>query len=140
MLIARLAIVVDPPLRSGTPDALVLAGVFVVLLGLEWRYARRALRVGTVLLALLVLAFYTPNYTGARRRALGAAREQRVSPPGIDSVGDYARGVYTMSETVGEAAEFGWAARLTALGALTWLACTPAFRSSRASAAPVPDA
>lgn len=130
MLPVLLGVVIDPPLRSGVPDALVIAVVFVVLLGLEWRYRSRGLRVATALLALLVLGVYAPNHTGARRRALGASRSEWVLP-GIGAVADYERGVYTMSQTVREAADFGWAARMTALGVLTWLACAPTRRPAR---------
>lgn len=50
-----------------------------VLLALEWRYRRRRLRFGAALLALAVLFFHQPNYTRARRKALGDWRRSAPS-------------------------------------------------------------
>ena len=136
MLHALALATVSPALHSGVGDAVVLTAAFVTLLIVEWRYRRAILRVGTTLLALLVLAWYQPNYTGARRRALGAPHAERVKTIGVppDTVSAYASGVYTTMETVGEASQFGAPSRLAAIGALVWLACSPARRSSCNSA------
>ena len=133
MLPALAWITVIPALRSGVSDALVLGAAFAVLLSLEWRYRRTSLRVGTALLALMMLAWYQPNYTGARRRALGAPRAERVTTLGrsADTVSSYESGVYTTMETVREAIRFGAPVRLAALGTLAWLACSPLRRPVR---------
>ena len=121
-------------LRSSTGDLAVVAVVFALLLGLEWRDRRRWLRLGTALLALVVLGWYQPNYTGARRRALSASPEERVTRfpdagrGGYRAFSDYESGVLTAMRDVGEAAAFGEGVRMVAVGALFWLACSPAVR------------
>jgi hypothetical protein len=121
-------------LRSSAGDLAVVGVTFVLLLGLEWRYRRRWLRLGTALLALVVLGWYQPNYTGARRRALSASPAERVmrlpepGQGGYRTVSDYESGVFTAMRDVGEAAAFGEEVRLVAVGALFWLACSPAVR------------
>lgn len=113
-------------------DTTLFVAIFAVLLGLEWRYRRRDLRVGAVLLALAVLAFYHPNYTTARRRALSMPRAERITSIGDGRpVSDYESGVYTTIQAVGDAAAFGEGARLAAVGALVWLACSPTLWQAR---------
>jgi len=114
-------------------DTGLFLALFVILLGLEWRFRRRGLRVGAILLALAVLAFYQPNYTVARRRALGTPPAKRVTqiPFHGERVSEYESGVYTTMEAVSDAAGFGSGARLVAAGALVWLACSPALGSAR---------
>lgn len=137
-------------MRIAVLDTVLVAAVFAVLLGFEWRYRRLRLRVGAALLALVVLALYQPGYTGARRRALGAqpservTRLPRVGSEGYDSLSQYESGVYTTMQAVVDAADFGAGARLVAVGALFWLACSPAFRHARGlsewpGARPIPD-
>ena len=116
-------------------DTILFVCTFALLLGLEWRYRRRRLRLGAVLLALAVLAFYSPNYTTARRRALGTPPAERItwvhSPD--QPVSAYESGVYTAIQAVVDAAAFGYDARMAAVGTLVWLACTPALRPTRSS-------
>lgn len=113
-------------------DTVLFVAIFAVLLGLEWRYRRRRLRVSAVLLALAVLAFYQPNYTGARRRALGTPPAERItSIRNGEPVSAYESGVYTTMQAVSDVAGFGEGARLAAVGALVWLACSPALWHAR---------
>ena len=107
----------------------IVLAVFAVLLTLEWRYRQRLLRLATALLALAVLAFFRPDYTTARRRALSAPPAERVVlyPPdlagGVNTVlSDYHSGVYTTMRWVGYYHDVGAGARLAAIGALFWLA------------------
>jgi hypothetical protein len=122
-------------MSSARYDTIVFVCTFALLLGLEWRYHRRRLRVGAVLLALAVLAFYSPNYTTARRRALSTPPADRITwvHAPEEPVSAYESGVYTTIEAVVDAAAFGFGARMAAVGALVWLACSPALRETRPS-------
>jgi hypothetical protein len=125
-------------LRSSTGDLAVVATAFVLLLGLEWRYRRRRLRLASALLALLLLGWYQPDYTGSRRRALAASPAERVTriaqvgEGGYRTLSYYESGVHTSIQAVTEAAAFGAGVRLAAVGALVWLACSPALRRAEA--------
>ena len=110
----------------------ILALVFAVLLGLEWRYRRRSLRLGTVALALMVLwlAQPQPNITVAARRASAAPPEARIRVYGKDTLSAFMSGVDLMREYVSD--QYTWdAERALALGTLAWLAASPAFRRER---------
>jgi hypothetical protein len=115
-------------------DTAIVVAVLVALLGLEWRYRRKLMRVGTALLALAIYFFYQPSYTSARRRALGTPPAERVTMSPVagsetDALSGYDSGVYTTMRWVVYYHDFGAGARLAAIGALLWLACSPAFRS-----------
>jgi hypothetical protein len=113
-------------------EMILVIGIFAVLVTLEWRYRRRSLRLATALLALAVLFFYQPNYTWARRKALGTPPGERVThSPVMGSehltLSEYHSGVYTTMQWVEMYANVGAGARLAAIGALFVLACSPAF-------------
>jgi hypothetical protein len=125
--------------NSANLDTMLVTSVLAVLLGLEWRYHRRRLRVGAALVALVVLGLYQPNYTGARRRALAATPAERVTLIPVagsetQPLSEYQSGVYMTMRAVADAAVFGEGARLAAVGALFWLACAPALRQAYGSA------
>jgi hypothetical protein len=107
---------------------LILALVFAVLLGLEWRHRRRGLRLGTVALALIILWLAQPNITAAARRASAAPPEARIRVYGKDTLSAYMSGVDLMREYVSEQYNAAGAQRALALGTLAWLAASPAFR------------
>ena len=114
-------------------ETIVVVSFLALLLGLEWRYRRRPLRVGATLLALMLLAWYQPNFTGARRRAIAMPPAERIRSSAVagsehDTLSEYRSGVYTTMREVGEAAGSGEGIRLAAVGALVWLAWTPKSR------------
>ena len=119
-------------------ETYVVLAIFAVLLGLEWRYGRRFLRVATAMLALAVLWFYQPSYTWARRKALGTPPAERVILNPVagserDTLSEYHSGVYTTMRWVSYYHGVGAGARLAVIGALFWLACSPAVRQARES-------
>jgi len=109
-------------------DTIVVALVSAILLGLDWRYRRRSLRLGTVILALVVWYVVQPSITVAGRRATAAGPEERVRVLRGDTLSEYMSGVDIMREYVIQANEEDRDIRLIALGVLAWLACSPAFR------------
>ena len=110
-----------------TATGLVL--IFAGLLGLEWRYRLKSLRLLTVLLALVVFwLFGGPNYTTAGRRASVASPEERVRVLAGDTLSEYMSGVDIMREFLSESERENSGPRGVALGALVWLACSPMFR------------
>ena len=120
-------------------QTIVVAAIFAVLLGLELRYRRRLLKVATALVAVAVLLYFQPDYTSARRRALGAPVTDRVTKSPVagsegDTLSDYHSGVYTTMRFIEGYATDGANARLIALGALVWLACSPVLRHAHGSA------
>jgi hypothetical protein len=116
-------------------ETIVLAAFFAVALGLEWRLRRRSLRLGVASLALLVLFFSQTNLTGARRWALAAPPDERVTTLHGSPLPEYHSGVHTMSQAVSDYAVRGEMARLLAVGVLFWLACSPVVRGARPRAA-----
>jgi hypothetical protein len=98
-------------------ETFVVVAAFVVLLGLEWRHRRRRRRVGTALLAVAVLFYFRPDYTWARRRALGTPRSERVIVNPVagserDTLSDYHSGVYTTMQWVAHYHGLGAGARV----------------------------
>ena len=120
-------------------DTLAVALIFAVLLGLEWRYRRRSLRLGTVVLALVVWNFAQPSITVAGRRASAVPPEQRVRVLAGDTLSEYMSGVDVMREQMLLQFEAGAGILLLTLGVLVWLACTPAFRRERAPTSGIPS-
>lgn len=119
-------------MNSTDIETIIVVATFAVLLGLEWRYRLRRLRVGTALLSLVVLALYHPNYTVAQRRALGMPPAERITEiPYHGPVSAYESGVYTAIREAAGAAGVTENIRLAAVGALFWLACSPALRHTR---------
>jgi hypothetical protein len=113
---------------------MLLGLVFIVLLAVEWRYRFRVIRVGAAVLALLVWFFMLPDaYRAFRRAMLMPPAERTTQLPGVSRpFSEYEIGVVTMWRAVADDAEMDWNERLMAIGVLTWLACSPAFRRERA--------
>ena len=112
-------------------ETIVVSLVFAALLGLEWRYQRRRLRLGTVGLALLVYAFAQPSVTVAGRRASAAPPEARIRILRGDTLSEFMSGVDLMREYLVQQLSARADLRLLALGVLVWLACSPALRRER---------
>ncbi len=117
-------------------ETIFVVGILAALLTLEWRYRRRLLRVAAALLAVVVLFFYQPSYTWARRKSLGTPPEERVTQSPVSgskhlTLSEYHSGVYTTMRWVEFYANVGAGARFAAIGALFWLACSPAVRQVR---------
>jgi|1185.fasta_scaffold09735_3 hypothetical protein len=122
----------------------VIALMFAVLLGLEWRFSWRTVRVGIIILALIVYWVFPtgPNYTIAGRRAMAVPVDERIKVLRGDTLSEYFTGVDIMREYLRES-EGSSGPRLIVLGALVWLACVPVFRREpvpRQSSAPRSDA
>jgi hypothetical protein len=113
---------------------ILVAMIFIILLGLEWHFRLRTARVIAALLAMVVLFFAAPGYTRAARHALGMSRSERITEIRGNPVSDYVSGVRTMERAISEDANMGANARLIALAALLWLAVSPILR--RAPRAP----
>ena len=110
-------------------ETVLLAVVFALLLGLEWRFRLRSVRVGAALLALGVWLVAQPLPRRAARRVIGAPPAERVTriadgPP----LSEYASGVVTMEQAVVDDAMMDSNARILSVGVLFWLACSPGFR------------
>lgn len=111
----------------------VVSLIFVFLLALEWWRGGRAVRVGTVLFALVVLGFAQPIPYRAMRRTIDLPRAERDTTFGVGGrrLSEYESGVMTMMRMVMVDGEIGAYARAVALGVLVWLAVSPAFRGLR---------
>lgn len=119
-------------------ETMLVALVFAVLLGLEWRYRLRSMRVGVASLALIVLWFAQPLPHRAARRAFSAPPAERVTELRGSPLSEYMSGVLTMEQAVAEDARMDAGARLLCVGVLFWLACSPALRRARPSLAAEP--
>lgn len=115
----------------------VIALMFAVLLGVEWRYSWRSVRTGIVMLALVVFGVFPtgPNYTIAGRRATAVPLNERVRVFNGDTLSQYVTGVVIMREFLQES-EQSSGPRLIVLGVLVWLACSPVFRRGLARPSP----
>ena len=111
-------------------ETLAVALVFAVLLGLAWRYPRRRLRLGTIALALLLWVLAQPSLTVAGRQASAAGPGERSTQLRGEPLSEYMSGVDTMRRFMLEQIRATYGMQLIAVGALAWLACTPAFRRS----------
>jgi hypothetical protein len=112
-----------------------VAVAFAVLLGLEWRYRLKTLRIGAAILAVVMLVFFQPNYHAAWRRAMGTPPSERITGyPGTSPgsvarpLSEYESGVFTMRRALSETVAGYARERELAVGVLLWLACSPAFR------------
>lgn len=112
-------------------EIFLVALIFAVLLGAEWRFQLRSVRIGVAALAILVLAFGQPNYSVTVRRVGAAAPGERVTQLRGSPVSEYESGVLTMYQAIDEAADARANIRILALGVLVWLACSPALRHRR---------
>jgi hypothetical protein len=125
-------------------ETLVFAGIvvaFAILLGLDWRFGLKSLRVGTAILALATLYFFQPSYHTAWRRAISAPPSELITqrPTSFsDSIGpplsDYESGVSSMYQAVRDVKRTYARERWLVLGVLFWLACSPVFRRAHALA------
>lgn len=103
--------------------------MFAVLLGFEWRYRLRSVRITAAVLALASGLFAQPLSNRAARRVIAAPMAERVTrTPDGTPLSDYESGVLTMEEAVVEDVMMGAPVRLLSVGALFWLACSPVFR------------
>lgn len=109
-------------------DSVLVALCFALLLGFEWWRRMHSIRIIASVLALLVLLFAAPNYTAARRRAGAMPPAERVTHLRGSVLSEYYSGVLTMEREAEDEANSGAGARMLALGALLWLACSPALR------------
>jgi hypothetical protein len=110
-------------------ETVVLALLFAVLLGVEWRYRLRSARIVAALIAVAALQFFEPSPRQAARRVIGAPPAERVTQWSDGRpLSDYQSGVVTMEEAVYDDAKFHSTLRLLCGGVLLWLACSPAFR------------
>ena len=120
---------------------MIVALIFAVLLGLEWRYRLRTARMVAAVLALVVSFFYQPAATRAVRRALTMPPAERVTEiPGGPPLSEYEIGVYTMQRAVADDSKMGYDERLLSMGVLFWLACSPVIPRARRSSAPAEPA
>lgn len=111
-------------------ETIGVAAGFLLLLGFEWRYKLRSLRVGTALLALMIWLLCQPNFGAAGRRVSTAPPESRVTQIGGEKISDYLSGVTTTLYAIGDAEGERATCRMLALSVLFWLACSPG-RASR---------
>ena len=121
-------------------DTLLVALVFVILLGFEWRYRRKILRLVAVVLALVVWWFVQPSITTAARRASAVPADERVRVLRGDTLSEYMSGVDIMREYVVEHFDADAGTRRVVLSVLVWLACTPVFRRETGSGQVPPPA
>ena len=112
-------------------ETIVIALVFLVLLGLDWRYRRRSMRLGTVAFALIVWMFSQPNVTIAGWQVTRMAHKSD-STPSAEPLSEYFRGATAMREAVLEQDDASSDRRLLAVTVLSWLACSTSFRQARA--------
>jgi hypothetical protein len=121
-------------------ESILLAVAFAVLLGFEWRYRLKSLRLGAAVLALGVWVFAQPVPHRATRRAIAMPPTERVTHiVEGDTLSEYVIGVLTMAQAVSDDAKPGASSRLLALGVLLWLACSPSLYR-RAPTQPTGDA
>jgi hypothetical protein len=117
-------------------ETLLIALVFLVLLGLEWWYRSKSARLAAAVLALLILFFYQSSAARAARQVISLPPADRVT----HSLGtDYASGVATMYEAVADDSMGGSNERLLSIGVLFWLSCSlvlPRARRVSVSAEP----
>lgn len=109
---------------------MLVALAFAVLVGLEWRYRLKRLRLAAILLALLVMLFAQPSSTRAARWAISAPPEQRIEELG-SPLSEYESGVETMRQAVEQDSAIGSDARLLSVAVLVWLACSPMISRAR---------
>ena len=119
-------------------EAIIVGLPFAVLLGLEWRYRLRSVRVGAALLAVALLLFFQPNIHAAWRWAMQTPPANREThyPSAIPGetgrpLSEFESGVFAMRRAVVEESGGYVGTRWIAVGVLFWLACSPAFRRGR---------
>ena len=119
-------------------EAIIVGLPFALLLGLEWRYRLRSVRVGCALLAVALLFFLQPNTYAAWRRAMEtpAAKRETHYPSTIPGevgrpLSEFESGIFAMRRAVIDESAGYAGTRWIAVGVLFWLACSPAFRRNR---------
>jgi hypothetical protein len=110
---------------------IVVVAALVILLALEWRYRRMALRLAAIGAALAVLWFTDINYTVVRRAASAVPVAERTRVLRGDTLPEYYAGVEVALDKVRESRDATRPFRLLALGMLVWLGVTPALRRAR---------
>ena len=114
-------------------ETTLLALVFAVLLGLEWRYRLKSVRVGVAALALGVWLFTQPLPHRAARRVIHLPPAERVTKILDWDLPPYQSGVVTMEQAVVRDAAMFANDRLISVGVLFWLACSPVLRGPRSA-------
>ena len=114
-------------------ETIVSVLIFVVLLGLEWRYQLSSLRVAAAFVALVLWFFTQTNIAGSARWAIAMPPAERVTMIHGQPLSEYASGVATMEQVAGDDAMGKVNERLLSVGVLLWLACSPVFRRARGS-------
>lgn len=112
-------------------ETVIVALMFAVLLGIEWRYQLGSVRLGAAMLSVIVLLFAQPSFTTAARRVSLAPPEARITQLHGSTISEYESGVATMVRAIDEAHEERGNVRLLALGVLLWLACSPVLWRAR---------
>lgn len=112
-------------------ETVLAALIFAALLVLERRSQRSVVRLGTAILALVVLFLAQPDYTTAARRVSVARPEERITQLHGSPISEYESGVVTMYEATRRAREDLSMVRLLALGVVFWLSCSQAVRRER---------
>ena len=116
---------------------ILLALLFAMLLGIEWRYRLRSARLAAAMLAVAAWLFVQPTPPRAAREVMWAppaARVTRMRP--VDGpLSEYQSGVATMERAVEDNIRMGEDTRVLCVGVLFWLACSPAFRTARGPSA-----
>jgi len=113
---------------------ILLPLVFVVLLGVEWRYRLRIVRLTAVLLAVVIWSFAQPLAHRAARWAIIAPPRDRVTrfvdgPP----LTDYESGVATMEHAVFDDMKIDADTRTLCEVVVLWLAFSPVLRRAHGS-------
>ena len=113
---------------------MLLTILLIALLVVEWWRRSLLVRIAALLVGLLQLTLAQSNSGVAVRAVIGLPREQRLrnfNSVRHDTVSDYASGVLTLDDRLGQDYWIDWKYRLIALGALAWLVVNPALQRPR---------
>lgn len=115
-----------------------LAAIIILLLGIDWRYRRRSIRLSVILLTLVLLFFVQPSLYRAFRRAVLAPPAERVTSTQSRKLSEYESGVYTMKQAYTEEIQANAIKNRVGLAVLVWLAASPILVRGRRPATPAP--